>query len=64
MTAAAGIDNPAWSCSGSFLDYDRDGDLDLFVVNYVLYDPSVLCYTDTGERLLADPDVARSFLGD
>jgi hypothetical protein len=36
-TAPAGVggaDNE-WSSSGAFFDYDRDGDLDLFVANYV-----------------------------
>ena len=27
-----------WSISAGFFDYDRDGDLDLFIVNYVKYD--------------------------
>lgn len=36
-TAAAGVGgrDDRWSASAAFLDYDRDGDLDLFVVNYV-----------------------------
>jgi hypothetical protein len=37
ITDAAGVagDNDTWSSSAAFFDYDRDGDLDLFVVNYV-----------------------------
>jgi hypothetical protein len=33
--AGAGLDEPRWSSSAAFADYDADGDLDLFVVNYV-----------------------------
>ena len=28
VTASAGVDDPRWSTSAAFLDYDRDGDLD------------------------------------
>ena len=31
------MDDPRWSTSAAFLDYDRDGDLDLFVANYVAF---------------------------
>ena len=35
VTAAAGVGVDAWSASAGFLDYDRDGKLDLFVTRYL-----------------------------
>jgi hypothetical protein len=48
VTAEAGLENRAWGTSAAFLDYDRDGRLDLVIANYVDYDPSVSCTGRTG----------------
>ena len=40
VTAAARVGEPRWSASCAFADLDRDGDLDLWVVNYVAADRS------------------------
>ncbi len=35
ISKAAGVDRPeGWSTAGAFLDYDRDGDLDLYVARF------------------------------
>ena len=43
VTRQAGVasDGQTWSTSAAFLDFDRDGDLDLFVCNYVGWSPDV-----------------------
>ena len=35
VTTALGLGDGRWSTGSGFLDYDNDGDLDLFVVHYV-----------------------------
>ena len=50
ITTAAGVNNPLWGTSACFFDYDRDGRLDLVIVNYIDYDPAV---TEPGQLLPA-----------
>jgi hypothetical protein len=38
VTEKAGLSDPRWALDGVWLDYDRDGHLDLFVANYLEYD--------------------------
>ena len=60
MTAKAGADDRRWSTSAAFVDYDRDGWLDLMVVNYAEFTPakSPTCYAETTVRDYCGP---RSF---
>ncbi len=50
VTKAAGVDNPAWATSATFVDFDRDGWLDLVVVNYLDYVPTRRCSGTDGLR--------------
>jgi hypothetical protein len=45
QTAAAGLDLPSQSTQAAFFDYDRDGDLDLFLLNH---NPKSLPVLDDG----------------
>jgi hypothetical protein len=41
VTARSGINNRGrWAVGAAWLDFDGDGDLDLFLVNYVVWDPA------------------------
>jgi len=56
ITKAAGIDNPLWGTSASFLDYDRDGYLDLVIVNYVNYYASRWCADSSSKQDFCGPN--------
>ena len=57
VSREAGVENAGhWGSSAGFFDYDRDGLLDLFVCNYVAYDPGreTPCHT-AGRRNYCHP---------
>ncbi len=55
VTREAGIDNPRWAAPASFIDYDRDGWLDIVVGNYVDYDPTQICQDVHGQQDFCAP---------
>ena len=59
ITAESGIDVDGWSCSAAFLDFDRDGDLDLYVTRYVEYDPQRTCFDHAGRPDYCGPRAFR-----
>jgi hypothetical protein len=63
VTARTGTgDSGAWGVSSSFVDYDRDGWLDLFVGNYLIYslDADVHCLSVSGQRDYCPPNSYRA----
>ena len=59
-TAHAGVGNgEKWSSSCAFVDYDHDGNLDLYVVNYLNYDitKDQDWYDPRGRRIYSNPQV-------
>ena len=58
VTAKAGVAGGGWSSSAAWVDYDRDGYLDLFVARYLKYDVknAPYCgYNQEGYRTYCDP---------
>ena len=53
---------PSWSVSASFLDYDRDGWLDLFIGHYVTYSltMNIRCFLPSGGPNYCPPQVYRA----
>jgi enediyne biosynthesis protein E4 len=59
VTARAGIRNSTFAVSAAWLDYDKDGLLDLFIGNYVQWSPAIevqVRCTQNGERGYCGPD--------
>ena len=62
VTAQAGIRNTTFAVSAAWLDYDKDGLLDLFIGNYVQWSPAVetqVRCTQNGVRGYCGPDAYR-----
>jgi enediyne biosynthesis protein E4 len=63
VAAKAGVGNPSgWGVSASFVDFDRDGWLDLFVGNYLLYriEADIDCLAVTGQHDYCPPNSYRA----
>jgi len=63
VTAKTGVGNAnGWGVSAAFVDYDRDGWLDLFVGNYLLYSIAgdIDCLSVTGQHDYCPPNSYRA----
>jgi enediyne biosynthesis protein E4 len=65
VSKASGTDERSWSVSAAFVDYDRDGWLDLYVGNYLRYDlaRSGQCVGPSGAPGYCTPDGFASLPG-
>lgn len=59
VTVKAGVEQPLWGMSCSYFDFDRDGWLDLVVVNYLDYNPSHPCIPGSGRTDFCHPNQFR-----
>ncbi len=61
VAGPSGVADARWSASASFADTDRDGDLDLFVVEYLEYSLTInkRCLTERGEPDYCLPNAYR-----
>ncbi len=62
VTNQAGVGHPGFGSSAAFVDYNRDGLLDLFVVNYVLWSPQreFVCTGPRGQLDYCTPNAYRA----
>jgi hypothetical protein len=62
VSKESGTDDPRWTTSASFFDYDRDGWLDLMIVNYADFSVSnnPTCYAATTAKDYCTPRVFRA----
>jgi hypothetical protein len=63
VTKHAGVENTGgWGVSAAFVDYDRDGWLDLFVGNYLIYSVAadIHCLSVAGQRDYCPPNSYRA----
>ena len=51
----SGLANPRWAVPASFIDFDRDGWLDLAIGNYLDYDPTQSCFDVAGRQDFCGP---------
>ena len=49
--AGVGVNKTKWGSGSAFIDYDRDGKLDLFVASYIDFDPKTAPLPETGPCL-------------
>jgi hypothetical protein len=59
VTQQAGVGDPRYSTSAGWVDYDRDGRLDLFVCNYCRWTPATnrTCLDGAGRKHMCKPSV-------
>lgn len=55
----SGLDRDSWSTSACFLDYDRDGRLDLYVATYLRFEPEKRCTDRAGNPEFCGPEAFR-----
>lgn len=58
IAAAAGVADEQWGAGAAWADYDRDGRLDLFVANYLVFDERQI---PTGPEAVSDRDEPAAF---
>jgi enediyne biosynthesis protein E4 len=63
VTEEAGVGCGSWSTGAAFGDFDQDGDLDLFVVNYFAFDPAKTPYRHDPVTGAPDYGLPQDFAG-